>query len=93
MAARTVNNFINGEWVPPSTSQYIDVIAPASGAAIAQVANSGAQVSRWLRDAEEKDPRMQRLPAACICAAHVAGCCAARGLASSVCFLAVHFAS
>lgn len=45
MAARTVNNFINGEWVPPSTSQYIDVVSPASGAAIAQVANSGAQVS------------------------------------------------
>lgn len=43
MASRKVNNFINGEWVAPSTDQYIDVIAPASGATIAQVANSGAQ--------------------------------------------------
>ena len=35
-----VNNFIQGEFVPPSSNQYLDVINPASGAVLGKVALS-----------------------------------------------------
>ena len=41
IAAR-YENFIGGEWVPPSTGEYRDDVTPATGAVITQVAHSGA---------------------------------------------------
>jgi len=40
MAGVEIDNFINGEFVPPSTGQYMDVTAPATGKVCAKVAVS-----------------------------------------------------
>jgi len=40
-----VNNFINNEFSAPTSSEYIDVIAPADNSVCARVANSNTAVS------------------------------------------------
>jgi len=37
------DNFIGGEWVPPSGGEYFDNISPVTGRAFCQVARSGAE--------------------------------------------------
>ena len=47
-------NFINGEYIPPSLNQYIDVFEPAIGKVYAQVADSNSDdVENAFRFAED----------------------------------------
>ena len=39
----TVNNYINGEIVPPSSNEYLDVINPSDSSIIGKVGLSNAQ--------------------------------------------------
>jgi aminomuconate-semialdehyde/2-hydroxymuconate-6-semialdehyde dehydrogenase len=39
----TINNFINGRYVPPAGGQYLDNYAPATGAVSGKIARSGPQ--------------------------------------------------
>ena len=39
---RTLDNYVNGEWVPSAAAERLDVIDPASGEAIASVPLSTA---------------------------------------------------
>ncbi|MCC6280677.1 MAG: aldehyde dehydrogenase [Saprospiraceae bacterium] len=40
---QTINNFINGTYVPPLGGQYLDNYAPATGALCGRIARSGAE--------------------------------------------------
>ena len=56
-------NYINGEWIKPDTSNYTDVLNPATGAVIAQTPLSGkSQVDAAARAASEAFPAWRRTP-------------------------------
>ncbi len=38
----SINNFINGEFVPPNSNQYLDVYEPATGLIYSNVADSNS---------------------------------------------------
>jgi aminomuconate-semialdehyde/2-hydroxymuconate-6-semialdehyde dehydrogenase len=42
MSARTVDNFIGGQWVAPVAGRYLDDVNPATGEVIARIARSSA---------------------------------------------------
>ena len=57
-------NYINGEWIAPAVSEYVDVINPATGAVIARTPLSGAEVvEAAARAAGEAFPAWRRTPA------------------------------
>jgi malonate-semialdehyde dehydrogenase (acetylating)/methylmalonate-semialdehyde dehydrogenase len=57
-------NYINGEWIEPSVSEYVDVINPATGAVIARTPLSwGADVEAAAKAAAEALPAWRRTPA------------------------------
>jgi malonate-semialdehyde dehydrogenase (acetylating)/methylmalonate-semialdehyde dehydrogenase len=56
-------NYINGEWVKPSATEYLDVINPATGQVIAKTPLSGkADVDAAARAAGEAFPAWRRVP-------------------------------
>ncbi len=57
-------NYINGEWIEPSVSEYVDVINPATGAVIARTPLSRvSDVEAAARAAAEALPAWRRTPA------------------------------
>jgi malonate-semialdehyde dehydrogenase (acetylating)/methylmalonate-semialdehyde dehydrogenase len=56
-------NYINGSWVKPSATEYLDVINPATGQVIAKTPLSGkADVDAAARAAGEAFPAWRRVP-------------------------------
>ena len=58
-------NFIGGEWIPPTTGEYRDNLTPSTGEPFCEVAHSGAQDIELALDAAHaaKDDWGQRSPA------------------------------
>jgi malonate-semialdehyde dehydrogenase (acetylating)/methylmalonate-semialdehyde dehydrogenase len=57
-------NYINGEWIEPTVSEYVDVINPATGEVIARTPLSGAaEVEAAAKAAAEALPAWRRTPA------------------------------
>ncbi len=57
-------NYINGEWVTPDVSEYVDVINPATGAVIARTPlSSGRDVDAAAQAAAAAFPAWRRVPA------------------------------
>jgi malonate-semialdehyde dehydrogenase (acetylating) / methylmalonate-semialdehyde dehydrogenase len=57
-------NYINGQWIEPNVSDYVDVINPATGIVIAQTPLSGiADVDAAAKAAAEAFPAWRRTPA------------------------------
>ena len=62
---RRLANFISGAFAPPQSGSYIDDIAPATGAVIAQIPDSDARdVDAAVRAAKSAFPAWSRTPAA-----------------------------
>jgi len=62
---RRLANFISGAFAPPQSGNYIDDIAPATGAVIAQIPDSDARdVDAAVRAAKSAFPAWSRTPAA-----------------------------
>ncbi|GAB4458284.1 MAG: CoA-acylating methylmalonate-semialdehyde dehydrogenase [Anaerolineales bacterium] len=58
-----ISNYINGAWVKPSVTEYLDVINPATGQVIAKTPLSGkADVDAAARAAGEAFPGWRRVP-------------------------------
>ena len=61
---KKILNYINGEWVEPKVSEYVDVINPATGAVVAGTPVSGvADVEAAAKAAADAFPAWRRTPA------------------------------
>ena len=61
---KKILNYINGEWVEPKVSEYVDVINPATGAVVARTPVSGvADVEAAAKAAADAFPAWRRTPA------------------------------
>ncbi|MDO9302789.1 MAG: CoA-acylating methylmalonate-semialdehyde dehydrogenase [Anaerolineales bacterium] len=61
---KKILNYINGEWVEPKVSEYVDVINPATGAVVARTPVGGvADVEAAAKAAAEAFPAWRRTPA------------------------------
>ena len=61
---QTILNYINGEWIEPAVSDFVDVINPATGAVIARTPLSGvAVVEAAAKAAGDALPAWRRTPA------------------------------
>jgi malonate-semialdehyde dehydrogenase (acetylating)/methylmalonate-semialdehyde dehydrogenase len=59
-----IHNYINGEWIEPKVSEYVDVINPATGLVVARTPVSGAaDVEAAAKAAADAFPAWRRTPA------------------------------